>query len=208
MAMLVRRVVTPIRFARGTRAPAVARGLSTTTARPSVAVVGVGQMGAAVAANLLRSAVDVHLFDLAGAANVPPALQQDQLAGATWAASAAEAARAASVVITALPRPENVSAAFEAPGGLLEGLRPGTTWIEHSTTDFENTLRIKDAIEARGCFAVEAPLTGGMQVRKREDEKQRGREPALLSSRRMMRHHTITPSFGTDPRDGYKLLTT
>ena len=146
---------------------AAAAAATETPAWPSVAIVGVGQMGAAVAANLLRNGVTVNLFDLGGDANVPEALRGGQLDGAVWASTAAEAAEASSVVITALPRPENVSAAFEAESGILAGLKPGTTWIEHSTTDFENTIRIKDAVEAKGCFAVEAPLTGGMQARRR-----------------------------------------
>lgn len=36
--------------------------------------------------------------------------------------------------------------------------------IEHSTTDFENTLAIKEKVEAKGCNTIEAPLTGGMQL--------------------------------------------
>ena len=42
---------------------------------PSVAIVGVGQLGAAVASNLLRNGVELTLFDLQGAANVPPPLR-------------------------------------------------------------------------------------------------------------------------------------
>ena len=68
------------------------------------------------------------------------------------------------MVLTALPRPEHVSAAFECEGGILEGFRQGTVWVDHSTTDFENTLRVKDLVEERGGHAVEAPLTGGMQI--------------------------------------------
>ena len=34
-------------------------------------------MGAAVAGNLLRNGVELTLFDLAGAANVPPPLEDD-----------------------------------------------------------------------------------------------------------------------------------
>ena len=136
---------------------------SSKAAWPSVAIVGVGQLGAAVATNLLRNNVDLTLFDLAGDANVPPPLK-DSLGGATWAASAKEAAERADVVITALPRPEHVTAAFAGDNGILAGLRPGATWIEHSTTDFENTALVREQVEAAGARAVEAPLTGGMQI--------------------------------------------
>ena len=120
-------------------------------------------MGAAVAGNLLRNGVELTLFDLAGAANVPPPLEDD-LRGASWAKTAKDAAACADVVITALPRPENVTAAFHGADGILAGLRPGATWIEHSTTDFENTAKVRELVEAKGALAVEAPLTGGMQI--------------------------------------------
>jgi len=130
---------------------------------PTVAIVGVGQLGAAVASNLLRNGVDLTLFDLCGANNVPPALQ-NALKGAKWAPSAKEAAKSASVVITALPKPEHVTKAFNGDDGILAGFRPGSTWIEHSTTDFANTAVLRDKVEAAGGKAVEAPLTGGMQI--------------------------------------------
>jgi len=120
-------------------------------------------MGAAVGANLLRNGVPLQLFDLHGDKNVPEPLR-GSLGGAVWASSAQEAAAAADVVITALPRPADVSAAFAGPRGILAGLRKGATWIEHSTTDFENTAAVRAQVEAIGGFAVEAPLTGGMQI--------------------------------------------
>jgi len=73
------------------------------------------------------------------------------------------------VILTGLPRPEHVSAAMGLDGakdGILEGLSPGKVWVEHSTTDFNNTARIRTEVEQRGCEAVAAPLTGGMQILK------------------------------------------
>ena len=82
-----------------------------------------------------------------------------------WAESARAAAEVSEVVITALPRPEHVTAAFlSGDDGILAGMRPGSIWIEHSTTDFENTNRIKELVEEKGGSAIEAPLTGGMQI--------------------------------------------
>ena len=145
-----------------------ARTFSATTAAvswPSVAIIGVGQLGAAVASNLLRHSVPLTLYDLHGDANVPPALRDARaLDGAVWADTARAAAADADVVMTALPRPEHVTAAFHGDDGILAGLREGATWIEHSTTDFENTARVREQVEARGGHAVEAPLTGGMQL--------------------------------------------
>jgi len=142
---------------------ALSRLFSTSRQWPTTAVIGVGQLGAAVAGNLLRNNVPVTLFDLHGDKNVPPQIK-DSLRGATWVKSAKEAAERSDVVITALPRPEHVTAAFKGDEGILAGLRPGATWIEHSTTDFLNTEKVRAQVEAKGARAVEAPLTGGMQI--------------------------------------------
>ena len=130
---------------------------------PRVGIVGVGQMGAAVACNLLRNGVEVKLFDLAGESNVPEPLREG-IKGASWTNSGKALAEGSDIVITALPKPEHVTAAFESQEGLLEGMSAGMTWIEHSTTDFENTIRVKEMVEAKGAKAIEAPLTGGMQI--------------------------------------------
>ena len=73
---------------------------------PRVAIVGVGQLGAAVATNLVRNNVPLTLFDIERDANVPSELA-DKLKDCEWASSAREAAENAEVVITALPRPGN-----------------------------------------------------------------------------------------------------
>ena len=135
------------------------RLLSTAREWPSTAVIGVGQLGAAVASNLLRNKVPLTLYDLQGDKNVPTALK-NSLAGASWASSAKEAAERADVVITALPRPEHVTAAFQGSTGILAGLRSGATWIEHSTTDFENTAKVC-AVRAFGRSGGQADRRAG-----------------------------------------------
>ena len=44
------------------------------------------------------------------------------------------------IIITALPRPINVKEASEGNDGILKGLASGKIWIDHSTTDYEQTL--------------------------------------------------------------------
>jgi len=110
-------------------------------------------------------------YDLRGEASVRHFLDQ----GALWASSPRELAERCEVVMTGLPRPEHVSAAMGlpeqadgdvSPDGILAGLQPGAVWIEHSTTDFNNTVRIRAEVEKRGAKAVAAPVTGGMQILK------------------------------------------
>src|SRR5687767_13156368 len=73
---------------------------STTTAPRRVAVVGLGNMGGPMAANLVKAGHSVTGFDL-----VPAALEAAAAAaaGVTVAASGAEAARDVDIVVTMLP---------------------------------------------------------------------------------------------------------
>lgn len=131
-----------------------------------VGMVGVGQLGTAVTCNLVRANLHPVLFDLK-----PPnaEVQREFLdtGRATWAPSLKSVAEQCDVVLTGLPRPEHVSAALDGANGedgLLAGFRKGSVWIEHSTTDIENTMRIRDRLEERGVHCVAAPFTGGMQI--------------------------------------------
>ena len=86
-AVYVARTAPLLRCARAFSAAAA----DATSRWPAVAIVGVGQLGAAVAGNLRRHGVAVTLFDLAGDANVPPALRDaGALDGAAWAPTARE----------------------------------------------------------------------------------------------------------------------
>mmetsp|Transcript_93634 Transcript_93634/g.166607 ORF Transcript_93634/g.166607 Transcript_93634/m.166607 type:complete len:374 (+) Transcript_93634:67-1188(+) len=134
-----------------------------------VGMIGIGQLGAAVTGNLIRAGLNPVLYDVKGESVAKQFLEN----GAIWAPSAKALAEQCDVIITGLPRPEHVSAAMGisedgqvSSDGILAGLQPGSVWIEHSTTDFENTMRIREEIEKRGCKAVAAPVTGGMQILK------------------------------------------
>jgi len=48
------------------------------------------------------------------------------------------------------------------PGGLFEGMRPGSTWIDNSTTDRDETAQLAAAAAERGVRMLEAPVTGGV----------------------------------------------
>eukprot|EP00435_Cladocopium_sp_Y103_P010676 s1111_g2.t1 len=133
-----------------------------------VGMIGLGQLGQAVTGNLLRAGLAPVLYDVKGESIARHLLDQ----GAVWANSGREVAEQCDVILTGLPRPENVSTAMGLegtninPDGILAGLQPNSVWIEHSTTDFENTLKIRAEVEKRGAKAVAAPLTGGMQILK------------------------------------------
>jgi 3-hydroxyisobutyrate dehydrogenase len=85
-------------------------------------------------------------------------------AGADRADSPAAAARGADVAVTCLPSPGAVAAVVEGEDGILTALAPGSTWIDMSTNDRRELLRLAELAGARGVNTLEAPVTGGVHL--------------------------------------------
>ncbi len=122
-----------------------------------VGFVGLGNLGAHLAASLLRAGHQVTVNDLQRSS-------ADALvaSGALWADSPAEVAAASSTVFTCLPSPAVVSAVVTGPNGVLAGIRAGGTWIDMSTNDRNETLRLAGLAAQQGVLVLEAPVTGGV----------------------------------------------
>ena len=121
-----------------------------------IGFIGLGHVGAKLAANLVRHGFDTTVRDLD-----PDAARGLLDAGATWADSPAEIAERADVIITCLPSPAATAAVVEGAGGILATLRPGAIWAEMSTNSADEVLRLGAAVEARGGEAIECPVSGG-----------------------------------------------
>ncbi len=128
-----------------------------TSEQSTVGFIGLGHLGRHLAAGLLRAghAVTVHDLDAGASAALVGA-------GASSAGSPREVAAASRVVFTCLPSPAAVNAVVSGPDGVLEGLQPGGTWIDMSTTERGETLRLAALAAARGIRVLEAPVTGGV----------------------------------------------
>jgi 3-hydroxyisobutyrate dehydrogenase len=124
-----------------------------------VCFVGVGRLGGRLAGSLLRNGHAVAVYDLDRAA--ARALEE---AGADRADSPAAAARGADVAVTCLPSPGAVAAVVEGEDGILAALAPGSTWIDMSTNDRRELLRLAELVGARGVNTLEAPVTGGVHL--------------------------------------------
>lgn len=119
--------------------------------------IGLGNLGFHLANSLVRAGFPLIVYDLnqAAAANL-------LAAGATWAASPQAVAEQCSSVFTCLPSSKAVSAVVSGERGILAGLQPGGTWIDMSTNDRTETLRLAALVAAKGCHALESPVTGGV----------------------------------------------
>ena len=123
----------------------------------SLGYIGLGHLGTHLASSLLRAGHRVTVTDL----NRDLA---DGLiaAGATWADTAELVAAQSDVVFTCLPSPGAINAVVTGPNGMLAGLRPGGTWIDNSTNDRSETLRLAELCAAKGVSMLECPVTGGV----------------------------------------------
>ncbi len=121
--------------------------------------IGLGNLGAKLAANLVRAGFDVTLHDLSSEAAAP--LLAD---GARWAATPAALARTVDAVFTCLPSPVVSERVLTAEDGLLAGLEPGSIWIEMSTNDRDTIERLAQLATAHCVATLEAPVTGGVHL--------------------------------------------
>lgn len=125
----------------------------------NVGLIGIGELGIAIAKNMLKAGHDLMVYD------TRPEVVADCVArGATAAASSAEIAAQVDVVLTALPTPPIVEDVIIGSGGVLAAMRPGTVWIDHSTTDREILIKVAEMAAEKGVDVIEAPVTGGIPL--------------------------------------------
>jgi 3-hydroxyisobutyrate dehydrogenase-like beta-hydroxyacid dehydrogenase len=118
-----------------------------------VGVIGAGNIGGAIAANLLADGHDVVVHDT-DAERVRPLVT----AGATAGGSPVEVGRRSEVTFTSLPTPAVVEAVATA---WLEGAAPGAVLVDLSTNAPAVVQAIGARLAAAGRHLLEAPLTGG-----------------------------------------------
>jgi 3-hydroxyisobutyrate dehydrogenase len=123
-----------------------------------IGFIGLGNMGAPMAGNLVKAGHHVTGYDVN-----PNAVQALASAGVQAARSAAEAARDADVVITMLPAGEHVREVWLNQGGLVEVVKGGTPLlIDCSTIDVESARVVTEAARAAGLEMLDAPVSGGV----------------------------------------------
>jgi 3-hydroxyisobutyrate dehydrogenase len=123
----------------------------------TVGFIGLGNMGAPMAANLVKAGHTVTGYDLN-----PAALQALATAGGRVAASAADAVKGATVVITMLPAGEHVRDVYLHQGGLIDVTKEAAPLlIDCSTIDVDSARTVTAAAETAGLAMLDAPVSGG-----------------------------------------------
>jgi 3-hydroxyisobutyrate dehydrogenase len=123
----------------------------------TIGFIGLGNMGAPMAASLVKAGHKVSGYDIN-----PTALRGLKEAGGRVAGSAAEAAKDAEFVITMLPAGEHVREVWLHQGGLIESVQAAQPLlIDCSTIDVESARTVTAAAAAAGLDMLDAPVSGG-----------------------------------------------
>ncbi|MDF9618197.1 3-hydroxyisobutyrate dehydrogenase [Pseudomonas entomophila] len=122
-----------------------------------IAFIGLGNMGAPMARNLIKAGHQLNLFDLNQTVLA-------ELAGLGGQVSASPKAAAADseLVITMLPAAAHVRSVYlDEETGVLAGIRPGTPTVDCSTIDPQTAREVSKAATAKGVDMGDAPVSGG-----------------------------------------------
>lgn len=126
----------------------------------SIGFIGLGNMGAPMAANLVKAGHGVTGYDLD-----PAAVRALTAAGGRGAVSASEAAKGTDVVITMLPAGEDVREVWLHQGGLIAEMGNAKNakplLIDCSTIDVDSARAVTAAAAAAGLAMLDAPVSGG-----------------------------------------------
>jgi 3-hydroxyisobutyrate dehydrogenase len=118
--------------------------------------IGLGLMGASLAANLQKAGHKLTVHDARRAA-----ADAHVKAGAAWAASPRAVAEASEVVFTSLPGPPEVEAVALGKDGLLVGMKHGAAYFDLSTNSRATVRKIHAAFAEKGVHMFDAPVSGG-----------------------------------------------
>ena len=122
----------------------------------TVGFIGLGNMGGPVAGHIQRAGYPMIVYDLRAQA-LRPFIDR----GAAVARTAAELAERSDLVITALPLPNDVEAVACGRGGVLDGIKAGSIYIDISTSPPSLIRGLESGFRAKGAFVLDAPVASG-----------------------------------------------
>ena len=123
--------------------------------KQSVALLGLGTMGSGMAANLLKAGFPLAVYNRSRAKAEVFVAQ-----GARVAATPADAARGANVVVSMLADDAASRAVWLGPDGALAAAEEGSVLVDSSTVTPAWIAELDAAARARGLAFLDAPVTG------------------------------------------------
>jgi 3-hydroxyisobutyrate dehydrogenase-like beta-hydroxyacid dehydrogenase len=124
---------------------------------PKIGFIGLGNMGANMARCLQKAGYSLIVHDLHESA-----AEELVAHGATWSASASDCAQCCELLITSLPKPDNVAAVMTGENGALAALPKGAIWVDMTTNDSELVKELAKIASEQSVTVVDAPVTGAV----------------------------------------------
>ena len=122
----------------------------------TIAFIGLGIMGAPMAANLVTAGHTVRGFSRTAATRESAAAR-----GVTPVDSARAAVQGAEIVITMLPDTPDVASLVFGDDGIADQLAPGTLFIDMSSIEPAMAVQLAERLGAAGVDVLDAPVSGG-----------------------------------------------
>ncbi len=122
------------------------------------AIIGLGNMGQGMAANIVKAGIALKGFDLSELAR-----KRFAESGGKAAASVAEAARGCSLLLVMVQTPAQARDVLFGAGDAAAALDPGSTIILCSTVAPSDARALGDALEEAGHMMLDAPVSGGQK---------------------------------------------
>lgn len=124
--------------------------------KPTLGYIGLGLMGKPMALNLLKAGYPLVVHNRSR--EVVKSLVKE---GAEEAFSPREVASLVDIVFTNLPDSPDVELVTLGENGILEGVKEGLIYVDHSTIKPSLARKIAQKFEAVGAFSLDAPVSGG-----------------------------------------------
>jgi 3-hydroxyisobutyrate dehydrogenase len=122
----------------------------------AVGFIGLGIMGRPMAGHLLGAGHPLAVH------NRTRAKTEDLAArGAVVCDAPRDVAARSEVIFTMVPDSPDVEAVVGGPGGVIEGIRPGSVVVDMSTISPDVERRLDALLRARGAALIDAPVSGG-----------------------------------------------
>eukprot|EP01132_Coremiostelium_polycephalum_P002556 gene2556-3165_t len=132
------------------------RYMSTSSGDKFVGFIGLGNMGAHQASNLIKNGHKVVVYDVSKE-NMNKLAQK----GAEIASSPAELAKKADVIVTMLPASAHVLDVYCGENGIFKSVKPGTLLLDSSTIDPKTARDVAALAEKNQATLLDCPVSGG-----------------------------------------------
>ena len=121
-----------------------------------IGFIGLGNVGGKLAGSLLRNKFELIVQDLDQSL-----CKKFEEQGAKVVDTNKDLAIKSDLIITCLPSPKVSSEVMEKKDGILEGLSEKKIWLEMSTTDEAEVIRLGQLVTKKGAIPMDGPVSGG-----------------------------------------------